>query len=416
MQQAAALDRAEHGLDSGSGPAYLGIVARAFIAIAVVLSCVVWWSHTQLQPEEEALHPKDRPHLSVGDSVLGGWLWYDGWWYHHIAGHGYGGDQADRFRASQQSAAPFFPAYPIVVATVAVATRDVALAQILTTFALGLSAALLFARWCRGRMGRRATLVACGLLLVYPYAWFLYGSGYADALLLTATIAAFLLLEADRPLLAGLVGIVATASRPTGILVVIGLVAVALERRGTITHDPTAHLLRGWHLHRERAQRRDALVLVAVAGMAAYALVAWHVFHDPLAFVHAERAWGQTQGWATWLKLEVVSDFTRHGIQWWARIAAQITLAVVFVLASHRVARRFGWGYGVFSLVMALVPAWSTADFMGTGRYVLTCFPVFAAGGAWLADRTRHPYVMLAPSALILVWLTSLFARGYYLT
>lgn len=407
---------AGHGLLDGDEHGATKVVVRAFLTIALVLSVAVWWGHTHERAEEEGRHPNDRPHLSVGDSQLGGWLWYDGWWYHDIAQRFYGDGQAERFAQGRQSAAPFFPAYPLAVAGVTVVLRDTALAQIVTTFALGLSAALLFARWSRGRLGRRATLVGTGLLLVYPYAWFLYGSGYADALLLAASLAAFLLLEADRPLLAGLAGLVATAARPTGAIVVIGLVAVALERRGTVTHDPTAGWLGGWRVHRERAVRRDAWVLVALGGVTAYAVFQWHVFHDPLAFVHAERAWHQPQGSDTWLKLQLFKDITRHDVTWWSRVVAQAALAVLFIAASRGVARRFGWGYGIFSFVMAALPAWSTADFMGTGRYLIACFPVFAVGGAWLAERRYRAPLVLVPSALLLVWLTTLFARGYYLT
>jgi hypothetical protein len=402
------LDGDEHG--------HTKAVVRAFVAIALVLSVAVWWGNTHERAVEAGKHPGERPHLAVADQVLGGWLWYDSVWYHDIAGHMYGDGQQARFAKGRQSAAPFFPAYPLVVVTVGLVTRDLALAEIVSTFVLGLCAALLFAAWCRRRMSRRAALAATGMLLVYPYAWFLYGSGYADALLLAATIGSFVLLERDRVFLAGLAGIVATAARPTGVIVVVGLFAVALERRGTVSHDPTASLVRGWRLHPERFAKRDAAVLLALCGVGAYALFQWAVFHDPLAFIHAERAWQQPQGWRTWLKLQLFKDYQHAPRAWFYRLVAQGALAVLFVGASRSVARRFGWGYGVFALLMAAVPAFSTSDFMGTGRYLLACFPVFALGGAWLAEHVRRPAIALVPSAVALVWLTTLYARGYYLS
>jgi hypothetical protein len=406
----------EHGLLDGDERSHTGVVGRAFVAIALVLSLGVWWAHNHQRPMEEGRHPTDRPHLSIGDAQLGGWLWYDGWWYHDIAEHLYGDGQVERFEQGHQSAAAFFPAYPLVIIAVGAVTRDLALAQIVSTFALGLCAALLFARWCRARLRRRPTLLAAGLLLLYPYAWFLYGSGYADALLLASTLTAFLLLEADRPLLAGLAGVVATAARPTGIIVVLGLVAVALERRGTISHDPTSPWRSGWRIHRELADRRDALVLVAHGRIGAFALVQWWAIHDPRAIIHPERGWHQGQGLQTWLKVQLLHDVTRHPITWWSRVVAQALMALVFVIAARGVARRFGWGYGAFALAAAAIPAMTTADFMGTGRYLLGCFPVFAAGGAWLAERRWRPPVVLVPSGLLLLWLTTLFARGYYLS
>ena len=72
---------------------------------------------------------------------------------------------------------------------------------------------------------RSAALFAAALLL-FPYAWYLYGAVYADALFVLCAIGAFYLVEKDRPVLAGLVAAVATATRPVGIAMVIGLVAV----------------------------------------------------------------------------------------------------------------------------------------------------------------------------------------------
>ncbi len=111
-------------------------------------------------------------------------------------------------------------------------------------------------------------------------------------------------------------------------------------------------------------------------------------------------------------RLRLLKDVTHSAISWWSRVVAQAALAVAFVLASRGVARRFGWGYGVFALLMAAVPAWSTADFMGSGRYLIACFPVFALGGAWLAEHVRRPAIALAPSAILLVWLTTLLQVG----
>jgi hypothetical protein len=52
------------------------------------------------------------------------------------------------------------------------------------------------------------------------------------------------------------------------------------------------------------------------------------------------------------------------------------------------------------------------------GRYLLGCFPVFAAVGDWLAaphrEGVRRATVII--SAFALVMLASLFGRSYYLT
>ena len=63
-------------------------------------------------------------------------------------------------------------------------------------------------------------------------------------------------------------------------------------------------------------------------------------------------------------------------------------LTVAFLLGSLLVLRRFGWGYAVYAFAIVPLPMLGTADFQGMGRYLLGCFPVFAAAGDWLAAPT----------------------------
>jgi hypothetical protein len=80
------------------------------------------------------------------------------------------------------------------------------------------------------------------------------------------------------------------------------------------------------------------------------------------------------------------------------------------------VGRRYGWGYGVYVLGLASLPAVSVSTFMGVGRYLLPAFPCWALAGEWLADRPRWRIVWLATSAVLLVVMTAGFARSWYLT
>jgi hypothetical protein len=78
--------------------------------------------------------------------------------------------------------------------------------------------------------------------------------------------------------------------------------------------------------------------------------------------------------------------------------------------------RRFGWGYGVYCLLVVALPALSTKDFFGMGRYVLAAFPCFAVAGELVADHPRVRAWVLGASGAGLVVLTSFFARGSYLS
>ncbi len=188
------------------------LVRRAailYVAVAIALTGVVAF----------AIRGSDTNGLVTfdGGSVLGGWCRFDCGWYLDITDHGY-------FMADppQQSSVAYFPGYPYVTRPLADLIDNTPLALIVVTWLSGFATLLLFARWCASRLERRAAMVAVACFALYPYAWYLYGAGYGDALFLALAIGAFLLLEDDHPVLAGVAGAAATVTRPIGIAVAAG--------------------------------------------------------------------------------------------------------------------------------------------------------------------------------------------------
>jgi hypothetical protein len=396
--------------------------ALLFVGIALVLGVVVQFSHDHMKPDSH-----EPPGGLVDRPFIGGWLQFDTGWYISIAEHGYDEPQVAAFKSGQQSAVAFFPAYPLAVRQVARVTDNTADAAMLTTIGCGFVFALLFWRWCRDRLAGNARRVALVLALVFPYAWFLYGSGYGDSFFLVATLSAFLLLEKDHPLLAGVAGFVATAARPTGAAVLLGLVAVTLERRGVLTRDRSRRSSSGgwiarerqrWALDLSKLRARDGGVLLAVGGLVSYCVYLANRVGDPFAFatVQAAPGWDQQAGPHTWFKVSFFGHLLHDQPTFSVRLVAQALFTLAFLVAVVFVVRRFGWGYGVYTLAMVGIPLIGTTDFQGMGRYLLGCFPVFAVAGEWLAERDRARRITVAVSALALVFMASLFGRGYYLT
>ena len=247
-------------------------------------------------------------------------------------------------------------------------------------------------------------MTAVALLFLYPFSYFLFGAVYSDALFLLAAVGAFALLEDDRPVLAGLAGAVATAGRPVGIAVAVGLVAVAVQRRGGLN----------------KVRLKDAGVLLAGLGFVAYlAYLAWR-FGEPLAFSKVQTA----EGWNRQISFEMIAkvDFYRRWRDFGptlvnAALTLQALLAIGALALVPRVARRLGWGYAVYVVAVLGLPLATSSDFLAMGRYLLPAFPVFAVAGEVL-DRVR-PHVraaVLGASGMALIWLTTLFARWYLLS
>ena len=373
----------------------------AFLGVAAVLSVVMGGVAPQL-PEASG------PHLAppfTGPSWLRGWAQWDSGWYHRIAAEGYS------YALGRQSPVAFFPAYPLLVRAVGAVIGDIYVAGIVVTLVAGGAVAALLFAWLRTRLSPPAAWTALAALLVFPYAFYLYGVVYADALFVAALVGAFLLLDADRPVLAGMGGAVATAARPVGVVVVAGLAVRALERRGALR--PEGGGLADWR----RARPADAGVLLSLLGLAAWCVYLWSKFGDPLAFADAQAAWGQGAGPETWLKFQFfgdVADLRSPGA--WLLFMAHPVLTVAAACLLPRVFRRFGVGYGVYATLLIGLSALSTKNFFGMARYLLAAFPCFAVVGEMLVERPGLRRMALPASGIGLAVLTAIFGTGYYLS
>ena len=431
-----------------------------FLGIAVAVWAVVAVSAAML-PRHPEYYPLAVP--GGGGRVFEGWARWDAFWYRSIAEDGY------VYYPGVQSSVAFFPGYPILIRVVALAVGNVFVAGSITTLVCGLLAARGLWAWLTSRMSVRAAGVTLALVLLYPFSWYLFGAVYADALFLAAAIGAFVAVDRDRMWTAGLLGFVASASRPTGVAVAIGLVLVTLEKRNvgrqvvatavdatvaaaepaaalaagaesaSTSTGPSAGGLAGRHLASGRARRRprplhalwlrfdprgfrrqDAPLVLAFGGLFAYMAYLGVRFGHPLLFseIQGVKGWDQPAGWSTWLKLPAwqklhEDPFSDAGLM----IVVQCVLTLVALALVPRVAKRFGWGYAAFVLAAVAIPLLGSKDFVGLGRYLLPAFPCLAVVGEALAR--RRPWliaVVLTVSGVALLAMASFFARGYYLS
>lgn len=382
--------------------------------IAVVLFLfVAFFAHADLPlPYRQGVKPADYS----GPSALEGWVRFDAGWYRSIAEDGY------YFRGEEeQSSVAFFPVYALVMrAFHSLFGGDTAAWGIFITLLSGLTVAVLFYRWCVARIGELNARFALAALLLWPYGWYLFGAVYADALFIALVIGAFSLLERDRIVLATVLGAIATATRPVGLAVVVGLVARELERQGvfSLPRLDRPSLIR---FDRTKLRARSAIPLLSIAGLVSYVVYLGAKFGEPFAFVIAERApgWDLEAGPRTWFKVEFfdrVIHFPNMGKWYTAGLVVQAALAIGLLSLTLRVGRKFGWGYAVYVVVVLAIPLVGSKDFQGIGRYCLAAFPAFAVLGQCLAARRRLAIGVLVVSALGLGLLCSGFARGAYVS
>ncbi|PZA19291.1 hypothetical protein DMO24_21515 [Modestobacter versicolor] len=404
------------------------VAVGAFAVMVLLTSVIAWVAFHSYSPEP------DFPFLD-GPGWLDAWFHGDSGWYYGIAADGYWYDPGS------QSPIAFFPAYPLVVYGVGqLLGEDWSTAAGLVTLASAAAMVALFAAWVRTRLPARTAVVAVVLLLVYPYSFFLYGTGYSDALFMLSALGSFALLERRHYVLAGLVGILATGGRPVGIAVLVGLVVRAVEMiaeeraaraerplvlatGGSASGPPAETRPSGPVPWRDMVAAvpfvrwRQAALLVSGAGLAGWMVYLGVRFGDPLAFVAVQEApgWNQGSGPYTWFKVVFLGTLVK-GL--WANIALLVPQALaclVAVLLLRTVWRRFGWGYAAFAVVTLAIPIIGTKDFMGAGRYVLSAFPVVAAAAVVLVEGRRPRWllpVVLVVLSIGLCVATIAFARG----
>ena len=181
--------------------------------------------------------------------------------------------------------------------------------------------------------------------------------GYSDALFLAGTVWALVAADSRRWLLAGVIAVCATASRPNGALVVVALLVAVVAARG------------GWR------------AAVSVSVPSAVFLLGWMAYlqshvGDPFAF------WVAKDAWVELTLFDVLSDPLG------SRLA--LTHAVVFLVAATAYLARFRHqpaSWAALTLVIVVPPM--LLGVVGLARYAVLAFPMQLAVADVLAKRGR---------------------------
>jgi len=151
---------------------------------------------------------------------------WDGTWYELIVREGYPSVIPARHGEAIFSQVPFFPAYPLVVKVVDWLTPGGAdMAGIVVSLVLGAVASVMFWYLCRSFWGDTVATRGVALFCFFPGAW-VFSFAYSEGLMIILAIGTLVLLQRRAWLWAGVVGALATSSRPNAI-VLVGCAAVA---------------------------------------------------------------------------------------------------------------------------------------------------------------------------------------------
>lgn len=311
----------------------------------------------------------------------------DAWWYLDVAERGY---ERRPFDTTRQANWAFFPLHPGLWRVANASGLDPAWGGMLLAHVLFALALVQSHRWVQLVRDADTADRAVMVIALFPTAYF-FSLPWSESLFLLLTASSLLAVWQRRWGSASGFSALASATRPTGVLLAALLWWQARDGRRL----PTP---RFW-----------AWTLLAGAGLFAFMALLWARTGNPLAFADIQVAWGRDGG-----------SFTKHLRRWitdplllaepwnvrWINNAALL----LGIAGSAWLWRQQQRGLALFAFLSLLLP-WSTGTLVSMGRYFATCLPLFLALACWL----RRPWMWsawLAASSALLAGMTAAFAIG----
>jgi hypothetical protein len=353
------------------------------------------------------------PHLgTVANALAAPISRWDSVHFQAIAAHGY--------QHSEQLA--FFPLYPLVARVAGWVTGSLLVGGALVSMLAFLAGLWFVRRLAELEIGPDAARRTVWLLAFFPAAVF-FSAFYTEGLFLALTAGAVYLARTGRFAGACALGALASATRNTGVLVVVPIALLYLYGPRGAGTPPTPG--RSW---RERIRPRYpvragfAWLALVPAGLVAYSVYQWLKWDDPLATWHVQTFW--SRGFhgpfsAVWYAIpktvEAVGELFTGSHDTFESPVAKLALfgsLALAVVATVGTLRRLPVAYGAYVLV-ALVPPlsspWPAHPLMSFPRFLAVLFPIHM----WLAlhtgDRRRFVAVLVVFAGM-LGFLTAKFA------
>ncbi|HEY7414933.1 MAG TPA: hypothetical protein VH593_07060, partial [Ktedonobacteraceae bacterium] len=241
-----------------------------------------------------------------------------------------------------------------------------------------------------------------------PYAVFFF-VGYTESLFLLLCLAAFLCLQRSYYWLAGLCGFLAALTHSQGVLLVVPVAIIILQRFWLRSGEPIS-----W---RQRLGNFVPLLLIPM-GVVVFMLYLGATKGVPLAFSAAEaRLWNRHLTFPLVSIIMAIQTFFHHGTY---DLHLLNFLDILFVLVPFAILivgwKRLPLHYSLFALAMILFnmsyPQGTVEPLTAAPRYMLVVFPIFIILGEW----GKHLYLdrIITVCSISIFMLNVLLFVGHY--
>ncbi|MBA2396639.1 MAG: hypothetical protein H0V70_28270 [Ktedonobacteraceae bacterium] len=212
-------------------------------------------------------------------TILYRWDWWDAERFRTIATQGY---------LTPQYAA-FFPLYPALVHAVTVVThRDALEVGMFVSNMAFLGMLIVLYRFVTVEFDKETAQRTVLYISIFPTALFFF-AGYNESLFLFLTLACFYTIRRGSWWLAGLFGMLAILTRSSGIFLALVFVCEYVRQNWSFLRE-TWQSKAFPRLVRPLVTQLSAVLLIPI-GLGIYSYALYRRFHDPLAFLHAQKDW-----------------------------------------------------------------------------------------------------------------------------
>jgi len=376
---------------------YALIVYTASRLFLTLWALVVLAFRPQPQMPDEILRPYlDQPRFTEGvaGALLGPWQRFDTLHYMRIAESGY--------EVEEDSVFP--PLFPAVMAGVGwmlspilpQAERNLMGAIIISNIAF-IGVLILLFRLTIRELDSESAVRTIVYLAIFPTSFFLLAA-YSESLFILLAVGSIYSARKDRIWLAGCLGLLASLTRLTGLVLVLPLAYEYLSRR---------------EFKVSKIDPASIAVLLPFVGSAAFLLWRSSAGLPPLGNIY-EQYWFQTTG------IPGVDMF--RAIVQMIKGEAALTLffdffcALLLLATTIAAFRKLGATFGLYSaglLLFILLPASELKPLYSFSRYTLAFFPTFIILGRFSTTPWRKRIVIYPSIALLLYFSGQFFMWGW---
>ena len=292
---------------------------------------------------------------------------------------------------SQQYA--FFPLHPMLLWVVRQFTDDVVLwGAAMCNLFFFVALVLLHKLTLAFGYGEAAAGRTVFYLAAFPASYF-FSIPMTESLFVMLTVASFYAAKREHWWAAGVIGMFASATRVTGVLLLPALLVLS------------------WQIYRSLQVKKILGLVLVPFGLFSYMFYSWWLSGDALAFKHAASAWGHQP---SIFFLSSVFKWLMHPEPIagpWNVYLFHVGSVLLCFVCIYILARRREWALAVYTAMSLVVPL-SSGVLQSLERYTMGFFPMFIALGI-VATSERCDQTIRFIFVFLLAIMTALYAAGF---